>query len=62
MNQPQLGRRSIIVISMMLILSASILAQAPTQVEPSYNISLQLVIGSNDVQTRGDLPAELNNV
>ena len=62
MNQPQLGRRSIIVISVMLILSASILAQAPTQVEPSYNISLQLVIGSNDAQTRGDLPAELNNV
>ncbi len=62
MNQPLSGRRSIIVISLMLILSASILAQAPTQVEPSYNISLQLVIGSNDAQTRPDLPAELNNV
>ncbi|MBK7393907.1 MAG: hypothetical protein IPI64_11515 [Chloracidobacterium sp.] len=62
MNQPQLGRRSIFVISLMLTLSASILAQTSPPVEPSYNISLQLVIGSNDAQTRGDLPAELNNV
>ncbi|MBK8302080.1 MAG: hypothetical protein IPK98_01180 [Chloracidobacterium sp.] len=62
MNQPQLGRRSIFVISLMLTLSASILAQTSPPVEPSYNISLQLVIGSNDAQTRGDLPGELNNV
>lgn len=62
MNQPQLGRRSFIIISMMLMLSVSVLAQPATQLEPSYNISLQLVIGSNDAQTRGDLPAELNNV
>ncbi|HRI03804.1 MAG TPA: hypothetical protein PLL77_08685 [Pyrinomonadaceae bacterium] len=62
MNQPLNGRTSIIAISMMLLLSASFLAQTTTQVEPSYNVSLQLVIGSNDAQTRGDLPAELNNV
>lgn len=62
MNQPLTGRRSAFAITVMLILSASILAQTPTQVEPSYNISLQLIIGSNDAQNRGDLPAELNNV
>lgn len=64
MNQPLSGRTSVFAITLMLIFSASIFAQGSPQpqVEPSYNISLQLIIGSNDAQTRGEMPAELNNV
>ena len=57
MNQP----RSIF--TMALVLSAVLMGAAASfgqKVEPSYEVSLQVVIGSNDASQRGELPASLS--
>ncbi|MGE3467105.1 MAG: hypothetical protein AB7J13_09240 [Pyrinomonadaceae bacterium] len=45
-----------------VVLSGSLtaVAQDTRQVEPSFDVTLQLVIGSNDAAKRSDLPASLN--
>ena len=48
--------KSIFVFSLIAACSAFMYGQ---QIEPSYNISLNLVIGSNDGTARAELPAEL---
>jgi hypothetical protein len=44
---------------MMIVSSAAMYAQ---QVEPNFDVSLRLVIGSNDPAVRAEMPAELSNV
>jgi hypothetical protein len=46
---------------MLLTFSAFVQAQQTAQVEPSFDVALQLVVGSND-GVRGDVPAELTGV
>lgn len=48
--------RSLLVFSLVAGCSALMYAQ---QLEPSFNVSLNLIIGSNDAGTRGELPADL---
>ena len=45
------------------VLAANVLVngQQATQLEPSFDVALQLVVGSND-GTRGEVPAALSNV
>lgn len=59
MNQSNSIFRSIFIVSLIFVCSAFIYGQ---QVEPSYDISLQLVIGSNETGQQSRLPAELTNV
>ncbi len=56
MNLSKIIFRSLLVFS--LIAGYSVFINAQTT-EPSYNVSLQLVIGSNDNSSRAELPAEL---
>lgn len=54
-----------IALSMMLAASIAVLGQPELprqQVEPSYDVELQLLIGSNDAGSRTELPASLANV
>jgi hypothetical protein len=44
---------------MLLTMPFTAKAQPAVQVEPSYDVQLQLVIGSNDATQKGDLPAGL---
>lgn len=63
MNQPRSIFTSAIVFGLMLVCSSALYAQGESkQVEPSYDMSLQLVIGSNETGQRSDLPAELSTV
>ena len=59
MHQPRYFFTPIFIFSLILFCSAFISAQ---QVEPSHDVSLQLVIGSDDASQRGDLPSEISNV
>jgi hypothetical protein len=53
--------RVICVSLMLLAFSAFVQAQQTAQLEPSFDLALQLVVGSND-GARGDVPAELTGV
>lgn len=64
MNQHKL---SIAILAVCISLSAAFAAYgqpdpSKMQLEPSYDVELHLVIGSNDAGTRTELPAELANV
>ena len=48
--------RSLLVFSLVAGCSAFLFGQ---QLEPSYNVSLNLIIGSNEAAARGELPADL---
>ena len=56
MNQLKSIFTSVFVLCLIVISSAALYGQ---QVEPSYEISLQLVIGSSDTADRSELPTEL---
>ena len=59
MHQPKKLLTSIFVLGFILFCSAVLNAQ---QIESSYDLSLQLVIGSDENSQRGELPAELSNI
>lgn len=62
MNLQNLLRTSVAAISLVLLSSIVSFAQAaPAQVEPSYDVAVQLLIGSND-GTKSELPANLANL
>ena len=64
MNQRRIFLSTLFVFS--LIAGASLTAfgqaEARTPIEPSYQVSLQLVIGSSDATARGELPANLSTI
>src|SRR5687767_5260930 len=47
-------------LALLLVPEAS--AQPDTQLEPSYEVALHVVIGSNDAGARNDLPANLSSI
>ena len=59
MNQPKSIFKSIFIVSLIFVCSTVLYSQ---QVEPSYDISLQLVIGSNETIKGTDLPTDLAGV
>jgi hypothetical protein len=61
MNQPKFFLSAIFGLSLIFALSLAAHGQTDTrpQVEPSYEVSLQLLIGSNDATQRTDVPANL---
>ena len=59
MNQSKTIFKTLFVFSLIAACSAFMYGQ---QYEPSYNVSLNLVIGSNDGATRAELPADLATV
>ena len=59
MHQTKYALTSIFALGLILFCSIFVAAQ---QVEPSYDVTLQLVIGSDDNAQRSDLPPELSNV
>lgn len=59
MHQLRYVFTSIFALSLILFCSAVMYAQ---QVEPSYDVSLQLVIGSDEAGSRGDIPNELSGI
>ena len=60
MNQPKSIFPVALVFSIILISSAVSFGQQ--KVEPSFDVSLQVVIGSNDATQRSDLPANLSAI
>lgn len=59
MNQPRSIFKSIFIFSLIFVCSAVIHGQ---QVEPSYDISLQLVVGANETVQGRELPADLTDI
>ena len=59
MNQPKSIFKSIFIFSLIFACSAVMYAQ---QVEPSYDISLQLVVGANETVQGRELPADLADI
>ena len=64
MNHATHYRSSLFAVPLVILLSATFLFGQPPaqQLEPSYEVALQVVIGSNDASIRGDLPASLTTV
>src|SRR5580765_678778 len=64
MNQRRIFLSTLFVFS--LIVSVAMTSYGQTEarpsIEPSYQVSLQLVIGSSDVAARGELPANLSAI
>lgn len=63
MNQPKIYLRSLVLITMVFGLVAVSRSQTEEKqsTEPSYNITLQIVVGSND-DGRSELPENLKNI
>jgi hypothetical protein len=59
MNYFRTPFRSLLVLSLLTLSSAAIYAQ---QVEPSYDMTLQLVVGSNETGGGSDIPSDLSAV
>jgi hypothetical protein len=67
MNQSILFRKAVLAFAVCLAVSVAAYSQSDaskqaTQVEPSYDVALHLLIGSNEGGARSELPASLNNV
>lgn len=63
MNTSKLVTKSIIVFCLIFAAAIFVSAQADDrQVEPSYEVSLQLFIGSNDSPQRSEIPANMSVV
>jgi hypothetical protein len=67
MNQSILFRKAMLVFAVCLAASVAGFAQSDSpkqtmQVEPSYDVALHLLIGSNEGGAKTELPASLNNV
>lgn len=60
MNQPKFIFRAAFVFS--VILTSAAVSFGQQKVEPSFDVSLQLVIGSNDAGQRSDLPSNLSTI
>ena len=60
MHQPRYILRTAFVLSIVLLTAA--LSFSQQKVEPSFDVSLQLVIGSNDTNQKSDLPANLSAI
>ena len=64
MNQPKFFLSAIFGLSLIFAMSVAAVAQpdAKPPVDPSYEISLQLVVGSNDAAKRTDVPENLSAI
>lgn len=67
MNQSKAFRRATLAMGLMGAIAAVAQAQTDTgrqilQVEPSYDVALHLLIGSNDAAVRSELPTSLANI
>jgi len=64
MNHAKHYRISLFIVPLVLVLSTTFLFGQPPaqQLEPSYEVALQVVIGSNDAAMRGELPASLTAI
>ena len=64
MNHAKRYRISPFAVPLLLLLSTTFLFGQPPapQLEPSYEVALQVVIGSNDTAARADLPASLTSI
>ena len=61
MNQSKRYCLSLLSVAVLSVAFASN-AAAQQQLEPSYEVALQVLIGSNDAGTRGELPASLSTI
>ncbi|HKP70759.1 MAG TPA: hypothetical protein VJV05_15835 [Pyrinomonadaceae bacterium] len=64
MKQTHRSRTSLFALPLLILLSSTIIfGQAvPSELQASYELSLQVVIGSNDTSTRSDLPPNLTSI
>lgn len=64
MNQPRSLVSAVFVLALIACSSVAAFAQpdARQQVEPSYEVSFQLVVGSNEAGQRAELPAALSTI